>query len=133
MKTGNRDSSGNCGLTLVELLVACAILVALAAIAVPTVANFFSHSCSEAAEAELSDLQAAMDSMMADNGLESVTPVTTATSDMTGFPSATNPLSDCLREPTTKGTYTCTASGLVEQVTTGCGDGGGGGCQPANR
>ena len=119
------------GFTLVELLVACAILVALAAIVVPTVANYVSHSCSEAARAELSDVLAALDSMMADRGLESVSAVTTATNDMASFPSAMNPLSDYLRQPITKGTFTCTSAGLVTQVTTGCGQGGGGGCQPA--
>jgi general secretion pathway protein G len=69
------------GFTLVELLVACAILAALAAIVVPIVANYVSHSCSDAAKAELSDVQAALDSMMADNRLESVSAVTTATND----------------------------------------------------
>ena len=107
------------GFTLVELLVACGILAILAAVAVPTVANFISHSHEDAAASEWSNVQTAMDSMMADKGLEGVTAVTTATSDMTGFPSATNPLSDYLRETTTHGTYTCTASGNVEQVTTG--------------
>jgi prepilin-type N-terminal cleavage/methylation domain-containing protein len=124
---------GERGFTLVELLAACAILVALAAIAVPTVANYVSHSCSDAAKAELSDVQAALDSMMADNGLESVTAVTTATNDMTNFPSAMNPLSGYLRQPTTKGTFTCTPDVLLTQVTTGCEQGGGGGCQPARQ
>ena len=101
------------GFTLVELLVACGILAILAAVAVPTVANFISHSHEDAAAAELSELQTTMDGMMADKGLEGVTAVTTATSDMTGFPSATNPLSDYLRQSTTNGTYTCTSSGRI--------------------
>jgi prepilin-type N-terminal cleavage/methylation domain-containing protein len=110
---------GNGGFTLVELLVTCAILAILATIAVPSVAVLISSSHDDAAAAELSDVQTAMDSMMAERGLESVTIVTTATNDMTSFPSATNPLSYYLRQSTTAGTYTCISNGQVTQVTTG--------------
>jgi type IV pilus assembly protein PilE len=116
MRGIHRDAGG---FTLVELLVACGILAILAAVAIPTVSSFISSSHSDAAAAELSELQTTMDSMLANKGLESVTAVTTATSDMTGFPSATNPLSDYLRHSTTNGTYTCTSSGRITQVTTG--------------
>ncbi len=85
----------------------------------PTVANFISSSHDDAAVAELSNVQTAVDAMMADRGLEAVTAVTTATSDMTGFPSATNKLSDYLRASTTNGTYTVTVGGAVTQATTG--------------
>ena len=68
---------------------------------------------------ELYNVQVALDSMMADRGLESVTAVTTATNDMTSFPSSTNPLSVYLRQATTNGTYTVTAGGIATQVTTG--------------
>ncbi len=114
-----RIHRGKGGFTLVELLVAAGILAILAAVAVPTVASFISSSHDDAAAAELSNVQTALDSMMADRGLESVTAVTTATSAMTGFPSATNPLSDYLRASTTKGTYTVTVGGVVTQATTG--------------
>ena len=110
---------GKGGFTLVELLVACAILAILAAIAVPSVAGLIASGHEDGAAAELSDVQTAMDAMMASGGLESVTVVTTATDDMTSFPSATNPLSDYLRQSTTKGTYTCSSNGALTQVTTG--------------
>ena len=111
---------GKGGFTLVELLVTCAILAVLAGIAVPSVAVLITSSHEDAAAAELSDVQTAMDSMMADKWLESVNAFPTpGTSDMTEFPSTTNPLSDYLRQSTTSGTYTCTSDGAVTQLTTG--------------
>ncbi len=110
---------GKAGFTLVELLVACAILAILAAIAAPTAVILITSSHEDAGAAELSGLQTAMDSMMAVRGLESVNAVTSATRDMSSFPSVTNPLSDYLRQSTTSGTYTSTSDGAVAQVTTG--------------
>ncbi len=110
---------GKGGFTLVELLVASAILAVLAAIAVPTTVILIKSSHEDAGAAELSDVQTAMDSMMAVRGLELVNAVTGATRDMSIFPSATNPLSDYLRQSATSGTYTCTSDGAVTQVTTG--------------
>jgi prepilin-type N-terminal cleavage/methylation domain-containing protein len=116
MRRIHRD---NGAFTLVELLVACAILAILAGVAVPTVAVLISSSHEDAAAAELSDVQSAIGSMMAERGLESVAAVTTPTNDMTSFPSVTNPLSGYLRQSDTSGTYTCTSDGAVTQVTTG--------------
>jgi len=107
------------GFTLVELLIVIAIIGVLAAIIVPNVTGLSGSGKTEAAAAEKATVQAAMDTMMAKAGLTSVTAVTSATSDMTGFPSSTHPLSEYLRANTTKGTYTCNATGLVTQVTTG--------------
>ena len=108
------------GFTLVELLIVIAIIGVLAAIIVPNVTGLVGSGETEAAKAELVTVQSAMDTMMAKEGLSSVTAVTTATSDMSGFPDSTNPLyPDYLRLSTTKGTYTCSTTGLVTQVTTG--------------
>lgn len=108
------------GFTLVELLIVIAIIGVLAAIIIPSVAGLVGSGETEGAAAEFKTLQTAMDTMMAKAGLGSVTAVSVATSNMASFPDATNPLYPTyLRTATTKGTYTCTTSGLVTQVTTG--------------
>ena len=108
------------GFTLVELLIVFALLAVLAAIVIPNVATFAKFGQGQAATAEKSIVQTAMDSMMAKVGLTSVTPPTTPTDNMTLFPNTTYPLyPGYLRFEMAKGTYNCDATGLVAQTATG--------------
>jgi len=115
LKRIHRNSKG---FTLVELLIVVAIMGVLAAVAIPNLTGFVGEGETEAALAGKITVQAAMDVMMADAGVSSVT-ATTATSSMSAFPTG-NPLyPNYMRTATTKGTYSCTSSGLVTQSATG--------------
>ena len=107
------------GFTLVEILIAVAILAMLAAIAVPTVGGLLGSSESKVESAELANVQAAVDSLMADLELESVAAVVTETNDMANaFPGASPRLSPgYLRKATTRCNYTLATDGTVTQTS----------------
>lgn len=66
-------NSGKEGFTLIELLVVVGIIGALAAITVPLVTKFAGKGEEGALEAETETVQSAMNSMMADKGITTVT------------------------------------------------------------
>jgi len=127
------------GFTLVEILIAVAILAVLAGIAVPVVAHLTSGSETSAAAAEESNVQAAIDAMMAAEGLGSLpttSPLTStadalvdttgeATGTMSAFPYSDGDYALCPASGTkylrsnTNGTYYVSTDGTVTQQTTG--------------
>jgi prepilin-type N-terminal cleavage/methylation domain-containing protein len=109
---------GNKGFTLVELLIVVAILGILASVVIPNVTGLTGEGQTEAAKAELVTVQTAMDTMMAKLYLSSVN-ATAATRDMSLFPSGSVLYPNYLRTAATKGTYSCSTTGLVTQATTG--------------
>jgi prepilin-type N-terminal cleavage/methylation domain-containing protein len=125
------------GFTLIELLVAVGILAILAGVAVPVALKFTGTSQTKSAQAELANVQVAVDAMMADQGLGALPDpgpgasgalrvAGSDTSDMSLFPYTAagayalmgSASGDYLRENTT-GTYTVDATGKVSQATTG--------------
>ena len=103
------------GFTLVELLVVLGILVALAAVVVPSVSLFVGRGDTTANSTELQTVQASMDLFMADTDSSTVTAnLLVATNDF----SASTPLlyPNFLRQNPTKCTYTWDTSGILTQA-----------------
>jgi type IV pilus assembly protein PilA len=114
-----KGSRGQKGFTLVELLIVFTLLGVLAAIMVPNVTNLIGYGHTQSADAELSVVQTAMDSMMAQTNVATVA-ATNATANMSAFPGTGTALfPDYLRNELTTGTYSCGTDGKVTRVTTG--------------
>jgi len=117
-KTLGRGSEDEKGFTLIELLVVVGIIVALAAVIVPLVIQFAGRGDVGAASAEWDSIQSAIDTMMADNTLLTVTaggsPAKFIT-DILDFDagSGTQSLSAYLRDATTVYCYTWATSGRI--------------------
>ena len=74
------------GFTLIELLIVIGILATLAAIAIPLYSRFFGQGEEEANLTELSNIQAAMDAMLAQNGLKLIDNEEAGTRDFSALP-----------------------------------------------
>ena len=115
---------GEKGFTLVELLVVIAIIGVLAAVVVPNVGQFMGRGRTEAYAAELNNVQTATIAMMADGDTGQLTPVTTATDDMSTVKTTESTplgLSDYLSgldagKVTLGATYAFTAEGVITQT-----------------
>ena len=123
-KTLGRGSEDQKGFTLIELLVVVGIIVALAAVIVPLVIQFSGRGDAGAASAEWDAIQSAIDTMMADQTLTTVSAsVGTAgfILDTTNFGSGQT-LAAYVRDTTTTYCYTWAASGrILTQVATASG------------
>ncbi len=112
---------GDSGFTLVELLVVVGIIVALAAVIIPNVASFANRGEQGAEAAEFDNVQAAMDTMMADQNVIAVDASLNAagTSGWSALPTGTGVQSlfggtiDYMRSATTTYFYCWDATGLV--------------------
>ena len=110
------------GFTLVELLVVVTILGILAAVVTASLIGLTATAKTNACLEEQRTVQTAMDAMMAKNNITSVTASASDTNTWTALPTGTGtePLSpNFLRQSTSKGSYTWTASGQVSAAATG--------------
>ena len=122
-KTLGRRSEDQKGFTLIELLVVVGIIVALAAVIVPLVIQFAGRGDVGAASAEWDAIQSAIDTMMTDQTLLTVTvggaPAKFITDGLDFDAGAgTQDLSAYLRDPSTTYCYTWSGAGrILTQVT----------------
>jgi type II secretory pathway pseudopilin PulG len=122
--------------TLVELFIALGILAILVSVPVHVGPGLLTGAEREAAAAELSSIQAAVDAMMVDQGLSLLpNPITVPTSNMGRFPDWESDVvggyvlfAGIVKKNSndykyiagnTTGTYICASDGTVEQVATG--------------
>jgi prepilin-type N-terminal cleavage/methylation domain-containing protein len=110
-----KTRSGERGFTLVELLVVLGILVALAAVVVPSVSLFIGRGDTTANTTEESTVQAAMDLYMAESGNATVAANAVATNDFSGTSPTLFPT--YLRQNPTKCQYTWDVAGFLSQGT----------------
>ena len=108
------------GFTLVELLVVVGIIVALAAVIVPSVIQFTGKGDEGAKAAEAESIQAAMDTMMADQSITSVVGLTSTDNSnqlWTSLPAGTGSavLSTYLRADSTSYYYCYDSTGKITQ------------------
>ena len=103
------------GFTLVELLVVVAIIIALAAVIIPSVASFAGKGEEGAKAAERDNVQTGIDTLMADTAATTVTPlILVGDSSSNDFSaSGTLNLSTYLRNDTTTYFYCWDGAGLV--------------------
>ncbi len=109
---------GQKGFTLVELLIVFTLLGVLAAIMIPNISGLVQYGQDQAAAAELSVIQTAMDALMAKENLIAVDQVDAAhaTGNMTNFTALHKLYPNYLRFELATGNYTCDATGLVTQT-----------------
>ena len=96
-----------------------AILAVLVAIVVPNFTGLLGGSQTTAGAAEKVIVQTAVDAKMAAENMATTDAITTATSNMGSGAGNFDLSPNYMRSSTTKGTYKCDTTGLVEQVTTG--------------
>ena len=105
------------GFTLIEMLVVVGIIVALAAVIVPTVIKFTKEGKDGALNAEWDAVQAALDVMMADQKIDAINAGGTAAQITDSFDFgpgiSTQTLSGYLRDASTKYCYTWDGTGKV--------------------
>ena len=115
-----RSSESERGFTLIEMLIVVGIIVALAAAIVPQVVQFGGKGESAQKESEVSTIQAAMDSMVVDKGISSVTADATPRNDWQTCPvgTGTTPLftGGYVRVTSTLWGYTWDSNGKVTQT-----------------
>ena len=112
------------GFTLVELLVVVGIIVALATVSIVSVSQFSGKGDEGAMAAELATVQSAIDTMLADRGIQSITANNLSTTslgqnDFTSLPAGTGalPLLSYMRTNPTAYWYCWDTTGKVAQLT----------------